>query len=291
MTYSYPRRSPSPLYEPYPPILDPRYPSERERERERDYPPRRSAPQNNASTAEPNNVLGVFGLSIRTRERDLEDEFMRYGDVEKVVIVYDQRTDRSRGFGFITMRTIEDATRAIEKLNGLDLHGRNIRVDYSATQKPHAPTPGQYMGVKRPATDDRYDRRGGGGGYPPPRGYDNRYERRDYGGGGGYDNRRGGGHGGYDNRGGHDSRGGYDNRAPRHGHDDRERYRDRDEHAPRRDYDEYSSRPKREEYDSRRRSPSPRRPRYSASPDRGSRAPRDYESASGAAPAPEATRY
>jgi transformer-2 protein len=43
------------------------------------------------SRVEPNNVLGVFGLSIRTRERDLEDEFGRYGDVEKVVIVYDQR--------------------------------------------------------------------------------------------------------------------------------------------------------------------------------------------------------
>jgi transformer-2 protein len=38
-----------------------------------------------------NPVLGVFGLSVRTRERDIEDEFSRYGDVEKVVIVYDQR--------------------------------------------------------------------------------------------------------------------------------------------------------------------------------------------------------
>lgn len=50
-------------------------------------PPRPGA----APRAEPNNVLGVFGLSIRTRERDLEDEFARFGDVEKVVIVYDQR--------------------------------------------------------------------------------------------------------------------------------------------------------------------------------------------------------
>lgn len=39
----------------------------------------------------PSEVLGVFGLSIRTRERDLEDEFSRSGTVEKVVIVYDQR--------------------------------------------------------------------------------------------------------------------------------------------------------------------------------------------------------
>lgn len=39
----------------------------------------------------PSNVLGVFGLSIRTAERDLEDEFGRFGPVDKVTIVYDQR--------------------------------------------------------------------------------------------------------------------------------------------------------------------------------------------------------
>jgi transformer-2 protein len=59
------------------------------------------------------------------------------------------QTDRSRGFGFITMRSTEDAQRCIEKLNGMMLHGRAIRVDFSATKKPHAPTPGEYMGVKR----------------------------------------------------------------------------------------------------------------------------------------------
>jgi transformer-2 protein len=36
-------------------------------------------------------VLGVFGLSIRTQERDLDEEFSRFGRVEKVTIVYDQR--------------------------------------------------------------------------------------------------------------------------------------------------------------------------------------------------------
>ena len=39
----------------------------------------------------PSNVLGVFGLSIRTTERDLDEEFGRFGHVEKVTIVYDQR--------------------------------------------------------------------------------------------------------------------------------------------------------------------------------------------------------
>ncbi len=39
----------------------------------------------------PSSVLGVFGLSIRTTERDLDEEFSRFGHVEKVTIVYDQR--------------------------------------------------------------------------------------------------------------------------------------------------------------------------------------------------------
>ena len=100
----------------------------------------------------------MFGLSIRTTERDLEDEFARVGDVDKVVIVYDARTGRSRGFGFITMRDVETASRAIEQMNGVELHGRKIRVDYSSTSRAHDPTPGEYRGNPRPV-DDRHQRR------------------------------------------------------------------------------------------------------------------------------------
>lgn len=64
------------------------------RDRPTGYAPAPARPRHAPQAAEPTNVLGVFGLSIRTRERDLEDEFQRYGDVEKVVIVYDQRVRR-----------------------------------------------------------------------------------------------------------------------------------------------------------------------------------------------------
>lgn len=37
----------------------------------------------------------MFALSIRTRERDLEEEFGRFGTVEKATIVYDQRVSYS----------------------------------------------------------------------------------------------------------------------------------------------------------------------------------------------------
>ncbi|KAG9018191.1 hypothetical protein FRB90_011889, partial [Tulasnella sp. 427] len=115
--------------------------------RRRSPPPRR--PAHAPMAPNPSSVLGVFGLSIRTVEKQLEDEFSRYGHVDKVTIVYDARTGRSRGFGFIKMSTVEEATACIEKLNGVELDGRRIRVDYSVTDRPHAPTPGEYMGTRR----------------------------------------------------------------------------------------------------------------------------------------------
>jgi transformer-2 protein len=47
------------------------------------------------------------------------------------------------------MRRIGDAQVCVDRLNGVSLHGRTIRVDFSATAKPHNPTPGEYMGTKR----------------------------------------------------------------------------------------------------------------------------------------------
>jgi len=123
-------------------------------------PPRR--PPHAPIAPNPSSVLGVFGLSIRTTERDLDEEFSRFGHVEKVTIVYDQRSDRSRGFGFIRMSAVEEATKCINELNGVDLNGRRIRVDYSVTDRPHAPTPGEYMGHRRSSHRDSYYGRDGG---------------------------------------------------------------------------------------------------------------------------------
>ncbi|KAJ9123562.1 hypothetical protein QFC24_003777 [Naganishia onofrii] len=122
--------------------------------------------------APPSQVLGVFGLSVQTRETDLDFEFSKFGTVESVNIVYDQRTERSRGFGFIRMSSTAEAEKCIESLNGMELQGRRIRVDFSTTHRPHNPTPGAYMGQRRPAYDDRElgprngsrDDRGAGGG-------------------------------------------------------------------------------------------------------------------------------
>ncbi|GAA5805520.1 hypothetical protein HPULCUR_011037 [Helicostylum pulchrum] len=129
---------------------------------------------------EMSNILGVFGLSLRTREIDLEEVFREFGTIEKVTIVYDHRSNRSRGFGFVYFKDQNEASRARDALNGMDIDDRKIRVDYSVTHRPHTPTPGEYMGERKMTHGDERggserggsDRGGGGGADRGRGGYD-----------------------------------------------------------------------------------------------------------------------
>ncbi|KAJ8748818.1 hypothetical protein K2173_011376 [Erythroxylum novogranatense] len=60
-----------------------------------------------------------------------------HGAVEKAEVMYDKYSGRSRRFAFVTMKSIEDANAAIEKLNGTEIGGREIKVNI--TEKPLAP--------------------------------------------------------------------------------------------------------------------------------------------------------
>ncbi|XP_074133843.1 transformer-2 protein homolog beta-like isoform X2 [Sminthopsis crassicaudata] len=124
----------------------------------------------NRSNPDPNCCLGVFGLSLYTTERDLRDIFTKYGPISHVSIVYDQQSRRSRGFAFVYFENVDDAKKAKESVDGIELDGRRIRVDFSITKRPHTPTPGIYMG--RPTYNRRRDYH--------ERAYDRGYERDYY---------------------------------------------------------------------------------------------------------------
>lgn len=123
-------------------------------------------------------VVAVFNLSIYTTEAELYDIFIKFGPLKKATVVLDAKTGRSRGFGFVYFESIEDARVAHVQANGIEIGDRRIRVDYSATDKPHDPTPGVYYGkVAHPkregaSSGGHYERGtgGGGGGHGPPLG-------------------------------------------------------------------------------------------------------------------------
>ena len=75
------------------------------------------------------NKLFVGNLSFETTENDLQDTFAAFGSVTEANLMMDRTTNRSRGFGFVTMSTTEDAQKAITGLNGRELNGRTITVN------------------------------------------------------------------------------------------------------------------------------------------------------------------
>ncbi|CAK9190519.1 unnamed protein product [Sphagnum troendelagicum] len=96
----------------------------------------------------PGNNLYVTGLSTRVTEKDLEDLFSREGKVTECRLVVDPRTRESRGFGFVTMDSAEDADRCIKYLNRSTLEGRIITVEKAKRRRARTPTPGEYLGVR-----------------------------------------------------------------------------------------------------------------------------------------------
>lgn len=77
----------------------------------------------------------VGGLSYATDDQSLGEAFNKYGAVCEARVIIDRESGRSRGFGFVTYESAEQASAAIQALDGQELHGRRVRVNY-ATEKP-----------------------------------------------------------------------------------------------------------------------------------------------------------
>ncbi len=75
------------------------------------------------------NKLYVGNLSFKTEEFDLREHFSQHGSVLSASIVTDRDTGRSRGFGFVEMGTDEEAQKAQEALDGVELDGRTLKVN------------------------------------------------------------------------------------------------------------------------------------------------------------------
>jgi RNA recognition motif-containing protein len=96
----------------------------------------------------------VGNLDFAATESSVRSLFEPYGAIERVSLVTDRETGRSRGFAFVEMTDAAEAEKAINALNGYNLDGRALNVNEA-----------------RPKTE------GGGGG-------------RGFGGGGGGGNKR-----------------------------------------------------------------------------------------------------
>ncbi len=90
--------------------------------------------------------LFVGNLPWSVKDEDLQAKFSEFGEVTSARIINDKFSGRSRGFGFVDMANDEEASKAIEAMNGYSWDGREVTVNEA-----------------KPKTDRRNDSGGGGG--------------------------------------------------------------------------------------------------------------------------------
>jgi cold-inducible RNA-binding protein len=71
----------------------------------------------------------VGNLDFAATDSAVRSMFEQYGAVDRVNLVTDRDTGRSRGFAFVEMSDIAAADRAIAGLNGANLEGRALNVN------------------------------------------------------------------------------------------------------------------------------------------------------------------
>lgn len=67
--------------------------------------------------------LYVGNLSYQTTAEDLKQHFSAAGAVADAVVISDKMSGRSKGFGFVEMKTDQEAQAAIAGMNGKEVDG------------------------------------------------------------------------------------------------------------------------------------------------------------------------
>lgn len=96
--------------------------------------------------------LYVGNLDFEVTDDELTQVFNQCGQVSDAKVIRDKETGRSKGFGFVEMPNNDEATHAIDRMNGFDLKGRPLVVD-EAKEPQQVRGPGR---SKPPSSRRRY---------------------------------------------------------------------------------------------------------------------------------------
>ena len=85
-----------------------------------------------------NNKLFVGNLAWETTADNLKEAFSSYGEITDAFVATDKFSGRSRGFGFVTFATADEAAAAKDALHDTELNGRNMNIDFATERKDAA---------------------------------------------------------------------------------------------------------------------------------------------------------
>ncbi len=104
--------------------------------------------------------LFIGGLAKHVSELQVREILEPFGEVGDVVVVYDRETGQSRGFGFATFFEEDEATAAIEGLDGNEFEGQRLSINEARPREDRPRGNSRNFGNNRGG----YNKGGGGGG-------------------------------------------------------------------------------------------------------------------------------
>ena len=81
-------------------------------------------------------ILYIGNLPEETTKQNLQSAFLPFGEIKSTEIVYDQTTNKPKGYGFVEFEEYEDAIHAIDNMNDSEFFGRVIHVTFAREKKP-----------------------------------------------------------------------------------------------------------------------------------------------------------
>lgn len=85
--------------------------------------------------AQPSTVLFIGNLSFGATEDIIWETFSPFGTVQNVRLPVYRDSGNSRGFGYVEFEDVEGAKAAFEGMNGEEIDGRPVRLDYSERER------------------------------------------------------------------------------------------------------------------------------------------------------------
>jgi cold-inducible RNA-binding protein len=78
----------------------------------------------------------VGNLPWSVDDAKLKEMFSEFGNVSEAVVIVNKFNNRSKGFGFVTYDSDEEAQKAISEMNEKEIEGRKLTVNEARPMEP-----------------------------------------------------------------------------------------------------------------------------------------------------------